>query len=110
MKTLGVLALIAIGSIVTSLIQSAVLSKIWTWFVAFEYGPGPSMGSWFGISTILGLIVSMVLSSMISDDNNDKPLGEVIKKMIARWVGLWLGCACLLGICWITGSILGWMH
>lgn len=42
MKALGILAFIAIGTAVTAIIQSAVMAKVWLWFVAAEYGPGPS--------------------------------------------------------------------
>lgn len=110
MKVLGVLTLIAIGTTITSVIQAAVLGRLWIWFVATEYGQGPSMGAWFGISTILGLIVSMALSRDSSKNNTNESLDEIVKRMIHRWIGTWLGCVFLLGICWFTGSLLGWMH
>ena len=109
MKLLGILPIIAFGFTVTSMIQATVLGKIWAWFAAAEYGSGPSKGAWFGISIILGLIISMSQSRNY-DIDGDFSYNKYLKHTVIRWAGQWIGCACLLGLCWFTGSIFGWLH
>lgn len=112
MKIIGVFVCVAICTIFSSLIQAAALGKLWFWFMAAEYGPGPSMGAWFGVASILGLILTSAqpAKSKSSDKVSDESLDTLIKDMFLKWIGTWLGIAGLLGLCWVTGLILGWLH
>lgn len=98
---------ICFSAMISALIQAWTITKLWTWFVAAEYGPGPSMGAWYGISIILGLIVGMAILKI---DSKDEPWDVVIKTSVNSSIIKWGSCLLLLAICWAVGSFLGWKH
>src|SRR5512142_1340398 len=76
MKALGILTWIVVSSLISALIQSWMMQCLWRWFLAHEYGHGPSMGAWFGIATIVGFVVRRNASSTTKTE--DQPLDEFI--------------------------------
>jgi hypothetical protein len=107
MKTLGIFAWIAISSLVTALIQAAALRRLWSWFVAAEYGPGPSLGAWFGIATILGLIVGMAAPLRAADK---EPADEMTRRAVVHTLSRWLAYGLVLVTARLVGSALGWVR
>jgi Mg/Co/Ni transporter MgtE len=113
MKTLGIFTWIAISSLLTALIQAAVLRRLWSWFVAGEYGPGPSLGAWFGIATILGLIIGMATTATTAPpraSKRDESWDEIIRQSVSHTLARWIGCGVALGMTWAIGSLLGWVR
>jgi hypothetical protein len=59
-----------LGAFVAALLSScavmvaavAAASLLWSWFLARQYGPGPSLGEWSGIAAIYDV---MILSSAL---------------------------------------------
>jgi hypothetical protein len=102
MKALGIFTWVVLSYLVSSLLTTFALGKLWVWFVAAEYGPGPSMGAWFGISNILGLVLLFH-----SRGNSDASETEgMMSHTIMRWVICGLG----LAFSWCLGSAFGWVH
>jgi hypothetical protein len=110
MKILGMFVTIAIFSIFTGVIEAAMLSKLWAWFVAAEYGSGPSYGAWFGISMILGTIVQTATPMRSPSGKETDDLDDLIKKMVGKQIGLWFGCFMSLALAWVTGAAMGWLR
>jgi len=107
MKTIGVLAWLAVSSMVTALLQSWMMQCLWRWFVAREYGSGPSMGAWFGLATIAGFVVHK--NARTKTETNHESVGEIIWRGVNETLALWLACVLILGIAWLVGSFLGWI-
>lgn len=107
MKALGILTWIVVSSLISALIQSWMMQCLWRWFLAHEYGHGPSMGAWFGIATIVGFVVRRNASSTTKTE--DQTLDEIIWSGIKETTGMWLGCLIILGIAWCVGSFMGWV-
>lgn len=110
MKALGIVTWYCISAMISAIVQAWTMTKLWAWFVAQEYGPGPSMGAWFGIATILGFVVSMSLVSQAKPNKEDKDWDGIIKESVGISIGKWIGCALILIISWTLGSVLGWVH
>lgn len=104
MKVFGAILLAVLQAPLSALITAATMSKLWGWYVAPTYGAGPSYAGWFGLSAILGIAVSPSLMNVQNKETSDDPLRDVI----GRTLGTWLGCALVLGACWLTGLVLGW--
>lgn len=92
---------------ITALVSSATMSKLWDWYVARDYGSGPSFAAWFGLNTILVLGVAPALMSIAREKKEDKntPMLDVFGRAFAVWV--------LMGImllsAWCTGQLLSWI-
>ena len=61
MKTLLKLTILLSLSIFQALVLAWSLSKYWQWLVQSEYGDGPSIKVWFGLSVIVGLMLAVPL-------------------------------------------------
>ncbi len=110
MKALAIFTWFAIASLVNALIQAAVLHRLWSWFVAHEYGPGPSLGAWFGIATILGMIVGMATPMRGRAADRTESIDETIRRGVTATVARWIGCGVALVFAWCVGSALGWVR
>lgn len=100
--TVLVLGLLAIAP-ATALITGWVMSKYWDWFIARDYGAAPSLATFFGIASIVTLLVALA-TVKIKREKQDSSWGDVIVS-VSAWVGMLLG----LGISGLTGKILGWL-
>ena len=107
MKLFGTIAWFCVSSVVSALVHAWAMTKIWSWFVMAEYGTGPSMGAWFGISAILTLIISAATSTLQTKTDSGK---NYFADMIISSISRWLGCFVMLFIVRGTGSVLGWVH
>lgn len=105
MKTLGLLAWMCISAIGSGLVETSVASRLWLWFVAREYGPGPSLGAWFGIVTVVSMIQSRSRSSAQEEDPIPT-LGKLVQTTVMRW----MLCGLILALAWLTGTICGWIR
>lgn len=107
MKALGVLTWIAISSLISALVHSWMMQCLWRWFLARQYGPGPTMGAWFGIATIAGFVIYKATRTRTKGD--DRTIDEIIWDSVKETVSMWFGCLLVLGIAWCTGSLIGWV-
>lgn len=92
---------------VYALAAGAAFRLLWGWFVAAEYGPGPSIGAWVGISTILGLIVHNH-GAQVSDrrDKSDASASSVIGVVIGRLAAIGV----ILVVARFVGAVFGWIE
>ena len=89
---------------VTAYAESWVMSKNWEWFLQDRFGPGPSMGAWFGISTIFGLMIGRRLVLLAKDPSWDRPIQIVTTALVPLLVA-----PIAVGLSWCTGRVLGWI-
>lgn len=107
MRNLAAVALALVLSPITAIIGAKSTSKIWEWFVARDYGPGPSLAAWFGISEIIAMLLAMALLHVArkESDRNANPFMTVI----GQTLGMWMGFALILVFAWVTGFALHWV-
>lgn len=91
----------------TSLFNAKAMSTIWSWFVARDYGVGPSEAAWFGLSSILSVALIPIFLGLKGqeDDSNAGPIAKVVIRHIVIWVILLIG----LGMSWLTGQAFSWI-
>lgn len=107
MKKLSMLAVVAaISSPVTALIGCAACRLLWGWFLAAEYGDGPSNGAWFGVSTILGMIVQASTPRKTGDGSQDTTLSSLVGSIATRWATIGL----VLVVARFVGAVCGWIR
>lgn len=94
---------IAIG-LVVALAQAATLAKLYAWFVMPQYGVGPSLATWYGISTIATLLI-VSGTSHIKSTAAEKSWGQIFTDVVGRLIGLPI----LLGLAWLAGKLFGWL-
>lgn len=106
MRALGILTWVLVTSVLSVIVQAVAFRQLWTWFVAYEYGVGPSLGAWFGIATILRLMLK--LSELDPTPRNVEPWNaeRSTKQVIFQWIGIVM----VLGSAWSIGSVLGWVR
>jgi len=102
--SLGCLGITLVMTPVNALISSWVLSEYWRMLVQPHYGPGPSMASWFGISSAVGLLASLALAGVKREENFLE-----VRQCVARQFGHAAGMLMSLLVTWATGSVLGWI-
>lgn len=85
---------------IAGLIEAFTYSTLWRWFVARQYGHGPSYPVWYGLAMILGLIV-----------HNTRRQGaeKGAKAIITTTIAVWIVYMLILGLAYLTGSIFGWL-
>lgn len=106
MKILGVLTWLIMTVIGSALLHSWALSKLWLWFASAQYGPGPTMATWFGFAAIARLTLDRVNEK--TDDNKDAD--GLVSKMVRATVQHWIGILLAPGAAWLCGSAIGWVH
>jgi hypothetical protein len=81
------------------------MSTLWEWYVFRDYGAGPSYAAWFGLSAIVGVMISPWLIGLANE-----PTKEVnpIAKVVFRSIGIWFGLSITLGLAWVVGFVLHW--
>lgn len=105
-KVLGALLLSVALAPAVAFVTSWTMSKLWTWFEAKAYGGGPSIGQWYGISLIFGLLLAPAIMEVARDKVEQD---SVIETVIGRSLGVIVGCLIVLGVAWCVGSVTGWM-
>ncbi len=103
MKALGILGSAVLSIFIGAMIQAAAMQRLWLWFLSAEYGTGPSLGAWYGISTIVALRVQSVVGDRSETDPVDP--WRSIKLMVIQWIGI----AVILGVAWAVGAAFGWI-
>ncbi len=109
MKALNALAILATAVLLgflSALIQAWAMSKLWVWFVAADYGAGPSLSAWYGLAVIFSLPLGLVMHDVTR--KKDESAGPWLR-VIGTAVGAWLGILMVLGAAWLTGTFLGWI-
>lgn len=99
--TLALIALHFLLAMLTNCVLAWTLTKLWAWFCAVSLGAGPTIGAWWGIALIIGLIINANTFHLARDERKDQDTW-------AKPVALVLGCLVLLGFAWVFGTILGW--
>ena len=103
MKLLGILTWLIVSIIGSALLNSWALAKLWTWFVAVQYGAGPSFGAWFGLAAIARLVLASHEIPKSDDDDVDAT------KLVAATLRAWAFTLIAVGLSWIVGAVAGWL-
>lgn len=86
---------VAILSPFTGMLHALTFRLLWSWFLAQQYGEGPTLRTWFGISAITSLLAGIRHAE-------SKNSGESLSAMIANSVFV---SALLLGVVIATGAV-----
>ncbi len=105
-STTGVLVFAAIVIPIGALIEAWAASKLWAWFLSSPYGAGPSIGAWFGIMSIVDLVVRGMGRANSKQDDAGAQGMDAVGTLIGRWVTMGI----LLGMAFVTGSVFGWIR
>lgn len=100
MDKLGVFVWFAVAVPLSTIANAYGLSCIWRWFMSAEYGRGPSLGAWFGLS-----IIAVLLTVHL-------PHRSMPEQALALWrrSALQLGWLCaLLAVVYGVGAIFEWI-
>jgi ABC-type sugar transport system permease subunit len=105
------LAWIITSLLVTALLQSCAMAKLWSWFAAPKYGPGPSLGAWFGIA----LIIRMMLQGEPKKDHRGRWPWETDDDLdlwgtVRASLWIWGGILFALAAAWSMGAAVGWIR
>lgn len=104
------LAWFLVALLVDAVLNAWVMSALWRWFAAPQYGAGPTLGAWFGVALIARLILrneadeDHALKQL--QDTEDLSLAGVIKKSLWSWAGVLF----TLGVAWCLGTALHWIR
>lgn len=91
----------------SALLHTVALRLLWAWFLAPEYGPGPSTRAWFGISTIVGLAfigVHYAIVAYAPAQDEHRGVRRAINRVITLQVATWF--AVLLAF--LSVNLFGW--
>ncbi len=106
MKALSVFLFTLLMAPVNALVTSATLSKLWSWFLVDDLGPSPSYGAWYGITTILFLLLGLALMNVTKTKVEDK---DYLMHTVSQSIGVVVACAFSLLFSWVIGSVTGLM-
>ena len=104
MKALGKITFFCISILFGALLSAWILSKLWLWFVAAQYGHGPSLGAWYGLA-LIGRSALHRADATSNEKGNDKDFGDLALETVSLWVGYLI----VLGLAWVTGAVIGWI-
>lgn len=111
MKNIGLFLFTLAMIPVNALVSTWAASKYWSWFVEREYGLGPSRGAWYGMFAIFGLALTGLLLTTAKeeylDDDGKKRAATSVAAI--RSVIYPILIACVVGVTFLTGKILGWI-
>ena len=87
---------------VNALAIGFTLHKLWSWFCG-ALGPDPGLGAWYGVATMLSLIICMELVGVqrAKVDDYSSAIGRVLNVVLA--------CAVTLGVSFASGKLFGWI-
>lgn len=100
---IGFLCTVGLG-LVFAFAEAAALSKVWSWYVAPQYGAGPHYSTWYGITLVFGLLVMPSLMHTAKEEDGDK-----LSVIAGRTLGMLIVLPLTLGVAWCTGQLFGWM-
>lgn len=101
-KILSLILLVLGVCLVDSVLTALFAYQVWWSFLSLQYGDGPTVGAWFGISLIVGAIMTSVTT--VSDGGNPPTASSIITRSLSRWV--FLACALLMAM--FAGALAGW--
>lgn len=98
----GSLVLLVALAPVLAALKAWTAATVWRWFLAEQFGPGPSIGAWFGIMAIAWLVLHGVATQ--KPDKDQSPIAIVATHATAAV----LVCFGTLATTWAFGAITGW--
>ena len=104
MYNIGTVLLTFILAVLGSLVMAWCAQVTWHLFVERDLGVGPSLAGWYGISTLVHLLMMSTAVNLKRRENTN-----------SRWdtlglvVALTVGSLLTLGSSWCAGKILGWI-
>lgn len=99
MDKLGVIAWFVIAMPVSTVVDAFALSRVWRWFLSAQYGGGPSLGAWFGVSVIAVLLTLHLPHRKMPDEATALWKRSALQ---LAWV------ASVLAVVYAVGAIFGW--
>lgn len=110
LEALCFLAWFLIVILIDAVLNAWAMSELWRWFAAPQYGAGPQIGAWFGITIVARLMLhgeadeERMLRRLQDDDAPS--LWGMIKKSLWNWGNVLF----MLGVAWCLGSALHWIR
>lgn len=104
-KILVILGALTLLMVSTGLVEAWCCSVIWNWFAADSVGP-VSLQAWFGITTLVGLVLAIAFTNMAKDSSEEK---SYVIRVLNTAVNIMLTCLFTLGVTGLIGLALGWI-
>jgi hypothetical protein len=108
-RVVGVFIISAAFSVVTAFLGAWSLHVLWDWFVAAQYGAGPSTAAWFGIGSILRYALAPMFVRLSSKESKAEGFSAIMIERVGNEVAMWFGIMLSLGMCWLFGMLIGWI-
>jgi hypothetical protein len=89
---------------VNAFMTSWTISKLWTWFMAEDFGPSPSYGALYGVTSILFLVLGLSLVNVKKVKVEDK---DHVSNAVTTTLGMTLSCLIALGFAYVVGHVTG---
>lgn len=113
MKAFALLAWFLCSALAGAVMEAFTLHQLWTWFCAREYGAGPSMGAWYGIAAITGLMLFLAKPAPTKKDEAEAAdasnYGAVLVRSVSVWFSRWFVVAIGMGVTLAFGTMIGWI-
>ena len=101
-KILSLILLVLAVCLADAILTGLFAYQVWWSFLSLQYGDGPTIGGWFGISLIVGAIMTSVTT--VSDGGSLPTVSSIITRSLSRWV--YLAAALILAM--FAGALAGW--
>jgi len=102
MKPLGILLLIIVAIPASALLETVAARNVWSWFLATQYGPGPTLGAWFGISVTVSILTGRLHGKWTG--------GDELRVLVIATANAWARILLFLVVAYGVGSIFGWVQ
>jgi hypothetical protein len=86
----------------TGIVRALVFRLMWSWFLAPQYGEGPTLQTWFGIGVLHGMIFTLPRAQEKPDTLPKNVIRHVIENIITGLLllGLMIVAAAMARIIW----------
>lgn len=98
---LALMAAIIIAVPINAYFYAYTATILWDWFLAVQYGAGPTLAAWYGISTLFGLL-------QIKQNNTTTETSSLIVVILSSIFVTLLSCGLTLFAAFCVRKILGW--
>jgi hypothetical protein len=100
----GLLVLCFFLSVLGSLLMAGCAGLVYGWFIERDLGPGPSHAGWFGVATLVHMLMASPLIN-VKKESHESGFGTSIGLV----VGLALISVVITLGAYLTGLVVGWI-
>jgi len=66
---IGLALAFLVAAPICALVTAATAETLWAWFMAPQYGRGPSMAAWYGVSLLVALMTARVKRERVETES-----------------------------------------